>query len=113
MLIPVVFRANFRDPASYFAATHFKLSDKDVIYVSNAASYELYKCLALLNNSSSTIANVPINLASAKYGVQYLRGNVVQGTRPDLRRGLYERGASCRRSVEATVGAVDWRRRWP
>ena len=73
-LIPVVFRANFRDPASYFAATHFKLSDKDVIYVSNAASYELYKFLTLLNNSSATIANVPINLASAKYGVQFLQG---------------------------------------
>ncbi|MGO9743059.1 MAG: polysaccharide biosynthesis/export family protein [Roseiarcus sp.] len=74
--IPVVFRANFRDPASYFAATHFKLANKDVIYVSNSASYELYKFLELLNNSSSTIANVPLNLATAKYGARYLTGAV-------------------------------------
>ena len=81
-LIPVVFRSDFRDPAAYFAATHFKLADKDVIYVSNSTSYELYKFLALLNNTSSTIANVPLNLATAKYGVLYLQGKVTNQIPP-------------------------------
>jgi polysaccharide export outer membrane protein len=66
MVIPVVFRANFRDSASYFAAQRFKLADKDVIYVSNSASYELYKFLTLLNNTSSTMATVPYNLVAAR-----------------------------------------------
>lgn len=65
-MIPVIFRANFRDSASYFAATQFKLADKDVIYVSNSASYELYKFLDLLNHTSSTVANVPYNIATAR-----------------------------------------------
>lgn len=64
--IPVVFRANFRDSASYFAALKFKIADKDVVYVSNSGAYELYKFLTLLDNTSGTIANVPSNLATAR-----------------------------------------------
>ncbi|TBW32162.1 polysaccharide export protein [Siculibacillus lacustris] len=64
--IPVIFKANLRDPASYFAAQKFQLADKDVVYVSNSGAYELYKFLTLLNNTSDTIANVPSNLATAR-----------------------------------------------
>lgn len=65
-MIPVIFRANFRDSASYFAATDFKLADKDVLYVSNAASYELYKFLTLLNQSSTTIGLAPSEVVRAR-----------------------------------------------
>lgn len=71
--IPVVFRANFRQPTMYFLAQKFPLMDKDVLYASNSDSVELYKFLGLLNNSSATIANVPSNLATAKSAVRALR----------------------------------------
>ena len=68
-MIPVIFRANFRDSASYFAAIKFTLADKDVIYVSNSASYELYKFLTLINTATTTIANVPANASIARNSV--------------------------------------------
>lgn len=66
-LIPVIFRANFRDPASYFAAMHFKLANKDVIYISDSAAYELYKFLTLLNNLSQTAVNITEAASYPKY----------------------------------------------
>jgi polysaccharide biosynthesis/export protein len=57
--IPVVFRANFRDPSSYFAATTFQIANKDVIYVSNASAYELYKVLTLLSSVAYTFGYTP------------------------------------------------------
>jgi polysaccharide biosynthesis/export protein len=65
-VIPVIFRANFRDSASYFAAMNFKLMDNDVLYVSNSSAYELYKFLSLLNNISSTLANVSVAVSAPK-----------------------------------------------
>ena len=70
--IPVVFKANLRDPASYFAAMKFKLTNRDVFYVSNSGAHELYKFLTLLNNTSDTIANVPANLATARNAARSL-----------------------------------------
>lgn len=66
-LIPVIFRANFRDPASYFAAMHFKLANRDVIYISDSAAYELYKFLLLLNNLSQTAVNITEAASYPKY----------------------------------------------
>jgi polysaccharide export outer membrane protein len=70
--IPVVFRANFRDSASYFAAIRFLIADKDVIYVSNSASFELYKFLTLLNNTTYTMAAVPQNLKASQVALRGL-----------------------------------------
>lgn len=71
-IIPVIFRAKFRDSASYFAATNFQLENKDVIYVSNSLSYELYKFLSLLNNTTQTAAAVPANISAARVSVKAL-----------------------------------------
>jgi polysaccharide export outer membrane protein len=71
--IPVIFRANFRDPSSYFAAQNFKIANKDVIYVSNAAAYEFDKVLTLLNNASYTAGYVPYYAAQAYTSVGVLR----------------------------------------
>lgn len=57
--IPTIYRADFRDPASFFVAKHFALRDKDVVYVSNAASVELFKFLDIVNGVSTTVAGVP------------------------------------------------------
>jgi polysaccharide export outer membrane protein len=46
--IPVVYRANFRDPSSLFFAQAFPMRHRDVIYVSNADSVEVMKFLDYL-----------------------------------------------------------------
>jgi polysaccharide export outer membrane protein len=55
VMIPVVYRANFRDPSSFFFAQSFPMRHKDVIYVSNADAVEVGKFLGyLLLFTSST-----------------------------------------------------------
>lgn len=57
-LIPTVYRANFRDPSSFFFAEAFPMRHKDIIYASNAASIELIKFLDLVRAVSGTAAGV-------------------------------------------------------
>ncbi|HEX6001429.1 MAG TPA: polysaccharide biosynthesis/export family protein [Hyphomicrobiaceae bacterium] len=57
-IIPVVYRANFRDPSSFFFAQSFPMRHKDVIYVSNAESVEVSKFLAYLRQFTSTVSGV-------------------------------------------------------
>lgn len=52
--VPVIFRANLRDPAGFFAAQKFALADKDILYSSNAGSIELLKFLDIANAITST-----------------------------------------------------------
>ena len=57
-LIPTVYRANFRDPSSFFFAHGYLMRHKDVIYVSNADAVELGKFLGYVRAITSTIAGV-------------------------------------------------------
>jgi polysaccharide export outer membrane protein len=57
-LIPTVYRANFRDPSSFFFAQAFMMRHKDVIYVSNADSVEVVKFLDYLRAITSTVSGV-------------------------------------------------------
>ena len=64
--VPVIFRANLRDPASFFAIQKFAMQDKDILYVSNSDSVEILKVFGFVESvtgSSSGITN----------DVQYLR----------------------------------------
>jgi polysaccharide export outer membrane protein len=56
--IPTIYRANFRDPSSFFFAQGFPMRHKDIIYVSNADSVELTKFLDFLRTITSTVASV-------------------------------------------------------
>ena len=56
--VPVIFRANLRDPGAFFAVQKFGMRDKDIIYVSNSDSVELIKFLELINAISSTYSGV-------------------------------------------------------
>lgn len=53
-IIPVVYRANFRDPAMMFAAQMFRMRDKDVLFVANAGAVELSKILKVVTEVSGT-----------------------------------------------------------
>jgi polysaccharide export outer membrane protein len=46
--VPVIYRADLKDPRTFFVAQSFPIHDRDVIYVSNASAAELQKFLNLL-----------------------------------------------------------------
>jgi polysaccharide biosynthesis/export protein len=75
-IIPIIYEVNFRDPAGYFLATHFDMRNKDVLYVSNAASVETSKVLNYLQLIMAT-ADDPILYASNYYGLLALRKSAV------------------------------------
>lgn len=55
--IPVIYRLNLRDPASFFAAQSFAVRDDDLLYVSTALGADLQRFLATLSSVAfSTIA---------------------------------------------------------
>jgi polysaccharide export outer membrane protein len=66
-LVPIVYSADFRDPAGYFLATKFEMRDKDVLFAANAATYDTAKFLqfvrviiATANDSVVTANNTQI-----------------------------------------------------
>lgn len=75
-LIPTVYRANFRDPSSFFFAQGFMMRNKDVIYVSNANSVEVVKFLDYLRAITSTVSGVAGDAVLTKDAV---RGRHVLG----------------------------------
>jgi polysaccharide export outer membrane protein len=56
--IPVIFRANLRDPAAFFAVQKFPMQNKDIIYVSTADAVELVKFLTIVNSMTSSTRDV-------------------------------------------------------
>ena len=46
--IPVVYRIDMKDPASFFLAQQFTMQDKDILFVAHASSADLKKFLGLL-----------------------------------------------------------------
>jgi polysaccharide biosynthesis/export protein len=58
VMIPVVYRANFRDPSSFFFAQSFPMRHKDVIYASNADAVEVSKFLVFLQQLTSTASGI-------------------------------------------------------
>lgn len=70
--VPVIFRANLRDPATLFAVQEFRMADKDVMYISNAHSVELVKFFDVLNSITSTISGVSNDAADTRSAVESL-----------------------------------------
>ena len=59
--VPVIYRADLRNPATFLVAQNFPVRDKDVLYVSNASGAELQKFLNIVLSAAYPILNV-INL---------------------------------------------------
>ncbi len=53
--VPVVYRVDLKDPASFFAAQDFPMRHKDVVYVANAPAAELQKFLNIVGSVASPI----------------------------------------------------------
>jgi polysaccharide export outer membrane protein len=69
--IPTVYRANFRDPSSFFFSQSFPMRHKDVIYASNADAVEVSKLLNYVRTITSTVSGVS--------GDAVLSGDAVKG----------------------------------
>lgn len=57
-LVPVIYRMNLRDPASFFVAQSFPIRDKDLLYVSNAPAAEIQKFLNVVFSTIFPVANL-------------------------------------------------------
>jgi len=54
--VPVIYKVNLKDPATFFVAQGFPIRDKDVMYVSNAPAAELQKFLNIVGSVVSPVA---------------------------------------------------------
>jgi polysaccharide export outer membrane protein len=68
-IVPVIYSANLRDPGGYFLGQTFEIRNKDVVYISNAASVETTKFLVFLRTIMAT-ANDPILYATNGYALK-------------------------------------------
>jgi polysaccharide export outer membrane protein len=51
--LPVIYKVNMRDPRTYFAIQQFAMQDKDLIYIANAPTVQVYKFLQLIYSFST------------------------------------------------------------
>jgi polysaccharide export outer membrane protein len=56
--VPVIYRINMKDPATFFVAQSFPIQNKDVMYVSNASSAEFQKFLNIILSATYPILNI-------------------------------------------------------
>lgn len=56
--VPVVYRADMRNPATFLAAQNFPVRDKDLLYVSNASGAELQKFLNIVLSAAYPVVNL-------------------------------------------------------
>lgn len=54
--IPVIYKVDLKNPATFFVAQGFPIRDKDVMYVSNAPAAELQKFLSLIGSVIAPVA---------------------------------------------------------
>jgi polysaccharide biosynthesis/export protein len=83
-VIPVIYNANFRDPAGYFLAKGLEIRNKDILYVSNTTSVQATKFLTYLRTIMAT-ANDPIVYATNFYALKAAAngtGNITTITTP-------------------------------
>ena len=50
---PVIYQVNLRDPQSFFSIQQFAMKDKDLLYIANAPTVQLYKFLQLIYTFAS------------------------------------------------------------
>ena len=71
-LIPTVYRANLRDPSSYFFAQQFPMRNKDVLYAAKANSVEVVKFINYAMAITSGASTVTADAAITRHAMTYL-----------------------------------------
>jgi polysaccharide export outer membrane protein len=69
--VPVIYNADFRDPAGYFLANQFQMRDKDVLFAANAATVDSAKFMQYVRVIIATANDATV----AANNVQILRLN--------------------------------------
>ena len=57
-LVPIIYQADMKQPATYFASQHFRVRDGDILYVANSRTASLQRFLGLLSSSILPVATV-------------------------------------------------------
>ncbi|MFN9634382.1 MAG: polysaccharide biosynthesis/export family protein [Erythrobacteraceae bacterium] len=56
--VPVIYRIDLTDPATFFAAQRFPLRNRDILYVSNAPGVDLQKFVTVLSQGAFSIIGI-------------------------------------------------------
>ncbi len=64
--VPVIFRANLRDPATFFVMQQMPMVDKDILYVSNSGSTEVEKFVGIVSQVTGGVAAPAVDAASVR-----------------------------------------------
>lgn len=56
--VPVIYRVNLKDPASFFVAQSFPIRNKDVLFVSNAPFADIQKFVSVISSTILPVATV-------------------------------------------------------
>lgn len=56
--VPVIYSFDLKDPTVYFLAQQFKMSDKDLVYITNAPASELQRFIGIVSQTLLPIATV-------------------------------------------------------
>jgi polysaccharide biosynthesis/export protein len=60
--VPVIYRVNLSDPATFFAAQNFPVRDKDIIYVSTAPGADFQKFMNTISSVAFSVIGLSQNL---------------------------------------------------
>ncbi|MGD0720283.1 MAG: polysaccharide biosynthesis/export family protein [Roseiarcus sp.] len=72
LVIPTIYRVNFRDPSGFFASRKFPMRDGDILYVDNADEVELTKFLSLITTVTGSTATVATDLSTTRDAIRDL-----------------------------------------
>lgn len=56
--VPVIYRVDLKNPASFFVAQGFKIKNRDVLYVSNAPVADLQKFVSIVSSMTFSVVGV-------------------------------------------------------
>jgi polysaccharide biosynthesis/export protein len=70
--IPTIYRADYRDPSSFFFTQQFPMRHKDIIYIANAEAVEVEKFLVYLRVITGTVSGVSGDVLTTRNNIRAL-----------------------------------------
>jgi len=70
--VPVIYRVNLRDPATFFASKSFPIKDKDIVFVATAPSVQFLKFMDVVSGVTSRLITPASQAISMDYYVKRL-----------------------------------------
>ena len=57
-MVPVIYRVNLKDPATFFRAQNFEMQNRDIVYVANAPVAEFQQFVGLVASTVLPVVGV-------------------------------------------------------